>query len=123
MKLQTKQSTTQKNLTFGLTIIFTVLLGAVATQARATSILTTGLNNSPKIITAGQASLLATESGITAPDDIVSQSPRDGNSEIYAMNRLKSFAGKRSANISGVYEAITDANSNQTTGNITIGLQ
>jgi hypothetical protein len=85
MKLQTKQPTTQKNLTFGLTIILTILFGALVTQGQTTSVLTAGLNNPAKIITAGQASLLAGKSGITATNDIVFQSSRDGNPEIYAM--------------------------------------
>jgi len=43
--------------------------------------------------------------------------------DLQATGGLKSFAGSRSARMSGVFEAITDINSNQTTGNITIGLQ
>ncbi len=85
MKLQTKQPTTPKNLIFGLTIILTILFGAIVTQAQATLVLTTGLNNSAKIITAGQTSLLAAKSGVTVTNDIVFQSSRDSNSEIYAM--------------------------------------
>ena len=44
---------------------------------------------------------------------------------LQATGGLGRFAGRGSANISGVYEAITDASSNQTTGNIsfTHGLQ
>jgi len=44
---------------------------------------------------------------------------------LQATGGLKSFAGKRSANMSGVYETITDVSSNQTTGNVyfTFGLQ
>jgi hypothetical protein len=41
---------------------------------------------------------------------------------LQATGGLKSFAGRRSANISGVFEAVTDTSSNQTTGNITFGL-
>ena len=40
-----------------------------------------------------------------------------------ATGGVKSFAGRRSANISGVYEGVTDTSSNQATGNITFGLQ
>jgi hypothetical protein len=43
--------------------------------------------------------------------------------DLQATGGLKSFAGSRSARISGVYEAVTDTSSNQTTGNITIGMQ
>ncbi len=43
--------------------------------------------------------------------------------DLQATGGLKSFAGIRSARISGVYEAVTDTSSNQTTGNITIGMQ
>jgi len=42
---------------------------------------------------------------------------------LQATGGLKSFAGSRSARISGVFEAITDTSSNQTSGNITIGMQ
>ncbi|MEJ7700232.1 MAG: ScyD/ScyE family protein [Pyrinomonadaceae bacterium] len=44
------------------------MLGAVAAQAQATSVFTTGLNNPAKIITAGQTSLLVAEAGTTAPN-------------------------------------------------------
>ncbi len=43
--------------------------------------------------------------------------------DLQATGGLKSFAGSRSTRISGVCETITDTSSNQTTGNITIGLQ
>ncbi len=42
--------------------------------------------------------------------------------DLQATGGLKSFAGSRSARMSGVFEAITDISSNQTTGNITLGL-
>lgn len=53
----------EKTLTLGLLIVLTMMLGAVAAQAQATSIFTTGLNNPRKLITAGQSSLLIAEAG------------------------------------------------------------
>ncbi len=69
MKLITIQSTIQKTITFGLTLALTILLGAAtAVQAQGTSVFTTGLTNPAKIVTAGSASLLISESGTNTPN-------------------------------------------------------
>lgn len=68
MKIQATKQITQETFTFCLKAALTILLGAVATQAQATSVFTTGLNHPAKIITTGESSLLVAEAGTTAPN-------------------------------------------------------
>jgi hypothetical protein len=68
MKLQNAQQIRRKSLTFGLTIVLTILLGAVVLRAQGTSVFTTGLNSPAKIILAGDSSLLVAEAGTDAPN-------------------------------------------------------
>ena len=69
MKFQNAQQIARKTLTCGLTTALTILLGAVALQAQATSVLTTGLNSPSKMITAGQTSLMVAEAGTMTPNN------------------------------------------------------
>ncbi len=69
MKTTTIKPIIQKNKTFRLTLVLTILLGAAtAVQAQGTSVFTTGLNNPAKIVTAGDSSLLISESGTDTPN-------------------------------------------------------
>ncbi len=67
MKLQNTLRITRENLTGGLAIALTILLGAIFSQAQ-TSVFTVGLNNPSKVIVAGGSSLLVSESGTTTPN-------------------------------------------------------
>ncbi len=95
MIIQNILQITRKNLTCGLLIALTMMLGAVASTAQ-TSVFTVGLNNPAKIVVAGSSSLLISESGTTAPN----------SGRISLVNRT---TGARQTLIDGLPSAVTNS--------------